>query len=316
MNKEALSLSTNSRMPLDSSPLIESNHYSPFSLEIADPKHNTYVLHIPSSQTSIIINLDQKLLSERQQQVRSVISQALRTIPLDELTDIQRRYLTIKYGLAGDETKSTKEVAKLLGVTRKSVDGTENGALKQCGLLEIKRTLSSQARKTPISRKANETEAREYSDDFENYYQLIAEDLTSDVFMKALESTVNGNFRHSGVPKIAWFFSIAHNLLYDHTRNKNSKTIALTDEIGDDLDVYMQIERKLNTESALAALQLLTETQKDVIILRFMAELSLKETADVLGKSENNVKVLQHKGIVRLRQILKHKYPELALLLS
>src|SRR3989344_623666 len=131
MNKEALSLSTNSRMPLDSSPLIESNHYSPFSLEIADPKHNTYVLHIPSSQTSIIINLDQKLLSERQQQVRSVISQALRTIPLDELTDIQRRYLTIKYGLAGDETKSTKEVAKLLGVTRKSVDGTENGALKQ-----------------------------------------------------------------------------------------------------------------------------------------------------------------------------------------
>ena len=39
--------------------------------------------------------------------------------------------------------------------------------------------------------------------------------------------------------------------------------------------------------------------------LRFGADLSVAETAKVLGKTENNIKVLQHKAIVRLREIVK-----------
>ena len=52
----------------------------------------------------------------------------------------------------------------------------------------------------------------------------------------------------------------------------------------------------LNTE--------LTDEQRYVIILRFLEDFSLKETAEILGKDVNNIKVMQNRGIARLRKFL------------
>ena len=49
----------------------------------------------------------------------------------------------------------------------------------------------------------------------------------------------------------------------------------------------------------------LTDEQRHVIILRFLEGLSLKETAKVVGKNVDSVKVLQSRGIAKLRQLLK-----------
>jgi len=53
------------------------------------------------------------------------------------------------------------------------------------------------------------------------------------------------------------------------------------------------------------AAEQLPEAQRQVIALRFGAGLTVKETASVLGKSENNVKVLQHKAVARLQKMVK-----------
>jgi RNA polymerase sigma-70 factor (ECF subfamily) len=53
------------------------------------------------------------------------------------------------------------------------------------------------------------------------------------------------------------------------------------------------------------ATALLPEAQRQVITLRFSAGLSVAETAQALGKTENNVKVLQHKAIAKLQGMVR-----------
>jgi RNA polymerase sigma-70 factor (ECF subfamily) len=46
----------------------------------------------------------------------------------------------------------------------------------------------------------------------------------------------------------------------------------------------------------------LSEDQRLVIILRFLEDFSLKETAEIIGKDVNNVKVIQNRGIAKLKK--------------
>jgi RNA polymerase sigma-70 factor (ECF subfamily) len=71
-------------------------------------------------------------------------------------------------------------------------------------------------------------------------------------------------------------------------------------------------ERQMALEDLRKAVELLPEAQREVIILRFASGLSVADTARALGKQENNVKVLQHKGMQRLQLLMTPKYPELA----
>ena len=54
----------------------------------------------------------------------------------------------------------------------------------------------------------------------------------------------------------------------------------------------------------------LTDDQRHVVILRFIVELSLKETAAIMGKSVGNVKVIQNRAIAALRQAVGHEVLE------
>jgi RNA polymerase sigma-70 factor (ECF subfamily) len=51
----------------------------------------------------------------------------------------------------------------------------------------------------------------------------------------------------------------------------------------------------------------LTEDQRHVIVLRFLEGFSLRETADIIGKEVYNVKVIQNRGVAKLRKALRHK---------
>jgi RNA polymerase sigma-70 factor (ECF subfamily) len=77
-------------------------------------------------------------------------------------------------------------------------------------------------------------------------------------------------------------------------------------------DPAEQTERLMALEDMRRAVQLLPEAQREVIILRFASGLSVADTAKALNKNENNVKVLQHKGMQRLQVLMTPKYPEIA----
>ena len=51
----------------------------------------------------------------------------------------------------------------------------------------------------------------------------------------------------------------------------------------------------------------LSKDQRHVIVLRFFEDLSLKETAAVIGKNENNIKIIQKRAITRIRKYLDHE---------
>ncbi|MBI4299070.1 MAG: sigma-70 family RNA polymerase sigma factor [Chloroflexi bacterium] len=137
--------------------------------------------------------------------------------------------------------------------------------------------------------------------------QTSAEDLTQEVFLKALQSI--NSFRWRGFPFSSWLFRIAHNLVVDSFRHKSRERwvqLDLTEETPSP-DVDQHLELKLTMEQVKRLMKNLTEAQREVISLRFAAGLSVGEVARAVGKRENAVKALQHAGIVKLRNAIQSK---------
>ena len=138
-----------------------------------------------------------------------------------------------------------------------------------------------------------------------------AEDLTQEVFLKALNSL--DRFKFTGPPFAAWLFRIAHNLIIDRARHAKAASAATSgppsplDEalaVPGQENVEKQALQSLDMEALRVALDRVTKLQRQVVELRFIAGLSLAETAGVMGRKENAVKALQHSALGALRRIL------------
>jgi RNA polymerase sigma-70 factor (ECF subfamily) len=134
--------------------------------------------------------------------------------------------------------------------------------------------------------------------------QAEAEDLTQQVFLKALESLGNYNWR--GVPFSSWLFRIAHNQVVDYVRRGSKMKMLALDESGtlSESNPVMMAEKNLKLRQVAMACEKLSEGQREVISMRFAGGLTVAETAKAMDKSEGAVKVLQHAALVKLRQIL------------
>ena len=132
-----------------------------------------------------------------------------------------------------------------------------------------------------------------------------AEDLAEEVFMRVLEAI--GRFQWREAPFSAWLFRIAHNAVISQRRKENARgrSAPLTDGLAvDSAGPDELVENRLALNEIMDAAQRLPDAQRQVIALRFAAELSVAETARAMGKGEGNVKVIQHKAISKLREIL------------
>lgn len=130
------------------------------------------------------------------------------------------------------------------------------------------------------------------------------EDLTQQVFLNMIRSLPA--FKWRGVPFSAWVFRIARNQVIDHLR-RAAKSVSLPwDERVSNAEVNPQdlLEQILTQEELTAAINKLTQAQREVIALRFAAELSTLETAQAMGKSLGAVKALQHSALATLRKTL------------
>lgn len=135
-----------------------------------------------------------------------------------------------------------------------------------------------------------------------------AEDLTQEIFVRALRGLSDLKNRERFGP---WLMRIAHNLVcnfYRNTANRPSTTsldadpdegepvvVVATDDPGPDIETRITAAQLLDRAGGLP------ESQQEVLSLRFVAGLSLKETADLMGRSENAVKQLQYRAMVELR---------------
>lgn len=132
-----------------------------------------------------------------------------------------------------------------------------------------------------------------------------AEDLAEEVFMRVLEALERFQWREA--PFSAWLFRIAHNAVISQRRKETArgKSTQLTDGLPmDTAGPEELVESRLVLNEVMAAAQKLPEAQRQVIALRFGAGLSVAETAQAMGKGEGNVKVIQHKAIAKLREMM------------
>ncbi len=136
--------------------------------------------------------------------------------------------------------------------------------------------------------------------------QQAAEDLTGELFRRML--TGLPRYRAIGLPFRAWLFRIAHNLLVDHYRQESGPMVVPLEQTDrhqvSEEDPASATERKLTLEGAYRALAELDLLQREVLALRFLSGLSLRETALALNKSEDAVKALQRRGLMALRLTL------------
>ena len=132
------------------------------------------------------------------------------------------------------------------------------------------------------------------------------DDLTSETFLQIARniSTFQGNesaFR-------SWVFVIAHRRLIDsrRARQRRPETIPLPDPTGGGPggDVEVEALDRLTTVELKSAFEKLSESQSDVLGLRIIGQLTLEETASVLGKRVGAVKAAQRRGLLALTQHL------------
>ncbi len=129
-----------------------------------------------------------------------------------------------------------------------------------------------------------------------------AEDVTEEVFLRLVANLKRFEWR--GLPFGAWVFRIARNEVVSHVRRQRRRGVpaqlseTMPDERQDHVAAY---ELQATIEVVREATAKLPPAQRDVISLRFGAGLSVAETALALGKTQNNVKVLQHKAIAKLQ---------------
>ena len=129
----------------------------------------------------------------------------------------------------------------------------------------------------------------------------LAEDITSRIFLKMLEKLDTYQIGQS--PIIAWLYRMAHNAVIDHYRMKKT-FLSLDDlrqsEIRQEDGIEEKLELQIKSQQLRAALQLLTEEQQRVLILKFIDGLSTREIARQLGKREGAVRGLQVRALQRL----------------
>jgi RNA polymerase sigma-70 factor (ECF subfamily) len=143
-----------------------------------------------------------------------------------------------------------------------------------------------------------------YESHFERVYAFVvkrvrdrqvAEDLTSDVFHKALAALPNFNWR--GVPFGAWLLRIASNVVTDQWRKSSREIVEDPPEAIDEVDP----EYTEQSAQLFRMVAQLPADQKRVIGMRFAEGKSIKEIAQEMGRSEGAIKQLQFRGLESLR---------------
>ncbi len=136
--------------------------------------------------------------------------------------------------------------------------------------------------------------------------QPLAEDLTSETFLRALRRIAN--FTWQGKDFGAWLVTIARNLIADHFKSGRFRLEVVTADMLDSdqgLDgPEGRVVESLVHAALLKAVRQLGSEQQECVVLRFLQGLSVAETALIMGKNEGAIKALQYRAVRALAKLL------------
>lgn len=137
---------------------------------------------------------------------------------------------------------------------------------------------------------------------------LEADHIVGDVFAKLLDQLSAGNGPSTNLR--SYLYETTYHLIIDKARYSRREAPLETAEYlrRDGHSTTTKLEERILFEHVIAVIKnQLTEDQRHVIVLRFLEGFSLRETADIIGKEVYNVKVIQNRGVAKLRKALAHK---------
>jgi RNA polymerase sigma-70 factor (ECF subfamily) len=151
-----------------------------------------------------------------------------------------------------------------------------------------------------------------------------AQDIASETFCRALQHLPQYQFRRCD-SLYPWLHRIAHNLLVDQARGRPpGGTVSLDAPTSDELSTFLEqlpdtspspqelVERHEVQELVRQAIHRLPADQADAVTYRFLADLSIREIARALNRSEGAVKSLLHRALCSLRRDMREQVAEAA----
>jgi len=130
-----------------------------------------------------------------------------------------------------------------------------------------------------------------------------AEDLTQDTFVKAFRNLHRYDEKYAFA---AWLFTIGRRTVYNHYRSKKRMEVLEETQFVDDSETPDdQADAADQKASIWESAKRLKAPYREVLVLKYMEDLSVKEIAKVLKKSETNVKILLFRARNQLKKIHK-----------
>jgi len=132
-----------------------------------------------------------------------------------------------------------------------------------------------------------------------------AEDITHQVFLNAWQNI--RSYRHRGFPFSSWLYRIARNMVIDFYRTRRSH--ADIESVPEEFLVHNSgslefMDTKIELELVAKSIRKLKDDEQNILLLKFVDELSSKEIANIIEKSEGAVRVMQHRALKQLRSII------------
>lgn len=141
------------------------------------------------------------------------------------------------------------------------------------------------------------------------FNRYLAEDLTSDVFLKAWKAFESYDRARSFK---TWIFTIAHNHLVNFYVSGKKAVLPLDEaiKITKENSATDQLSTKMDIERILKIVSELPESQREIVIMRYVNDLSNGEIARILGKEEGAVRTALSRSLAAVRDKYSTTYNE------
>jgi RNA polymerase sigma-70 factor (ECF subfamily) len=132
-----------------------------------------------------------------------------------------------------------------------------------------------------------------------------AEDLTQQVFLKAWQAI--HRYKKTTSPFVAWLMTISHNQVVDFYRIRKDRAYLEAEVLADGPASRPEqtAEASFEQQRLRRAISQLGGDEQQVVILRFIEGFEFAEIASLLEKKEGNIRVILHRALVKLRNILE-----------
>lgn len=138
----------------------------------------------------------------------------------------------------------------------------------------------------------------------------LAEDLTSETFIRFWKYIQSSEVRNESAEPV--LYKIARNLIIDFYRKKEIVTESLDDAVIEfvsdkSMDFLEKMINREEVEEMMESLKQIRDEYQEIIILRFVEDLTIEEISKITGKSQGSVRVLSHRAIKALENVMRFR---------